>query len=103
MDSKTTVWHSSYKSGYDVPLFFLSGTGVHIPYHIDNCERGFLYVPDKLKKFVTADNLTSIVKELVNRNLNFVLCRDGFPCTPETKLADICTENNQELIIKAES
>lgn len=40
MASKTTVWHSSYKSGYDVPLFFLSGTGVHIPYHIDNCERG---------------------------------------------------------------
>lgn len=91
-------------SGYDSKVLLAEGAGVHIRYRVDNCERGFFHVPEKLKTVLTAEKLTDIVKDsCAGQEMSFILYCDGFPCPPEAKLTEICTEKNPDnLVISSE-
>lgn len=67
------------------PCFLLMGMGIHIGFRVNNCDRGFIHIPEELKGIVTAEGLTDVFKKIVSPEMSFLLTCDRSPWWMSTR------------------
>ena len=100
-ESLTSVYKDFINAGQMVwypasgaPCFLLMGMGIHTGFRVNNCDRGFIHIPEELKGIVTAEGLTDVFKKIISPEMSFLLTCDGSPwwmSTRRTALINWCS------------